>query len=162
RQDSLTHNTGYSSFAKPARFRSLAATMQTQAKGETVIRLRSLGVFLAVLCISAFSQDQDFSKVQMKVSKVSGNVYMLEGAGGNIGASVGDDGIVIVDDQYAPMADKIKAALKGVTDKPVRFVINTHYHGDHTGGNAIFQQNAPIIAQDNVRKRMEQGGPGGN
>jgi len=67
-----------------------------------------------------------------------------------------------VDDQFAPLADKIKAALKGITDKPVRFVINTHYHGDHTGGNAIFQQNAHIIAQDNVRKRMQQGGTAGN
>ena len=107
-------------------------------------------------------QDEDFSKVQIKVTKVSGNVYMLEGAGGNIGASVGDDGIVIVDDQYAPMAEKIQAALKGITDKPVRFVINTHYHGDHTGGNEYFQKQAPIIAQDNVRKRLESGGPAGN
>jgi len=119
-------------------------------------------ITLIVLVCPAVSQDQDFSKVQMKVTKVSGNVYMLEGAGGNIGASVGDDGIVIVDDQYAPLADKIKAALKGITDKPVRFVINTHYHPDHTGGNAIFQQTAPIIAQDNVRKRLQEGGTGGN
>jgi glyoxylase-like metal-dependent hydrolase (beta-lactamase superfamily II) len=110
----------------------------------------------------ATAQDQDFSKVQMKVSKVAGNVYMLEGAGGNIGASVGEDGIVIVDDQYAPLADKIQAALKGITDKPVRFIINTHYHGDHTGGNAYFQKQAPIIAHDNVRKRLETGGAAGN
>ena len=87
---------------------------------------------------------------------------MLQGAGGNIGASVGEDGIVIVDDQYAPLADKIQAALKGITDKPVRFVINTHYHGDHTGGNVYFQKQAPIIAQDNVRKRLESGGSAGN
>lgn len=117
---------------------------------------------LILLCGMAAAQDQDFSKVQMKVTKVSGNVYMLEGAGGNIGASVGEDGIVVVDDQYAPMADKIKAALRGITDKPVRFVINTHYHGDHTGGNAIFQQTVPIIAQDNVRKRLQEGGTAGN
>jgi len=121
-----------------------------------------LVVSLAWFCLLSIAQDDDFSKVQMKVTKVSGNVYMLEGAGGNIGASVGEDGIVIVDDQYAPMADKIKAALRGITDKPVRFVINTHYHGDHTGGNAIFQQTAPIIAQDNVRKRLEEGGTAGN
>src|SRR5215470_16377380 len=123
-------------------------------------------VFLAVAFLFAgglaTAQDEDFNKVQMKVIKVSGNVYMLVGAGGNIGASVGDDGIVIVDDQFAPLADKIRAALKGITDKPVRFVINTHYHGDHTGGNAIFQKDAPIIAQDNVRKRLEQGGTAGN
>jgi glyoxylase-like metal-dependent hydrolase (beta-lactamase superfamily II) len=107
-------------------------------------------------------QDQDFSKVQIKVSKVAGNIYMLEGAGGNIGASVGNDGIVVVDDQYAPLADRIQAALKGITDKPVRFIINTHYHGDHTGGNEFFQKQAPIIAHDNVRKRLETGGTAGN
>jgi cyclase len=117
-----------------------------------------LWLFTAMLS----AQDQDFSKVQMKVSKVAGNVYMLQGAGGNIGASVGDDGIVIVDDQYAPLAEKIQAALKGITDKPVRFVINTHYHGDHTGGNEYFQKQAPVIAQDNVRKRLESGGVAGN
>jgi len=117
-----------------------------------------LFIFVAVcFSLAAFAQDDDFSKVQMKVTKVSGNVYLLEGSGGNIGASVGDDGIVIVDDQFAPLADKIKAALKGVTDKPLRFVINTHFHGDHTGGNAIFQKDAPVIAQDNVRKRLEAG-----
>jgi cyclase len=121
-------------------------------------------IFAACLVAStlAATQEQDFSKVQMKVSRVAGNVYMLQGAGGNIGASIGDDGIVIVDDQYAPLADKIQDALKGITDKPVRFIINTHYHPDHTGGNAYFQKQAPIIAQDNVRKRLESGGTGGN
>jgi glyoxylase-like metal-dependent hydrolase (beta-lactamase superfamily II) len=126
---------------------------------------RAASMFLAgllLVCGLAAAQDQDFSKVQIKVNKVAGNIYMLEGAGGNIGASVGDDGIVIVDDQYAPLADKIQAALKGITDKPVRFVINTHYHGDHTGGNAYFQKQAPIIAHDNVRKRLESGGAAGN
>ena len=108
------------------------------------------------------AQDHDFSKVQIKVTKVAGTVYMLEGAGGNIGASVGDDGIVVVDDQYAPLADRIQTALKGITDKPVRFIINTHYHEDHTGGNEFFQKQAPIIAQDNVRKRLEEGGKAGN
>ena len=110
-------------------------------------------------------QDTDFSKVQIKVTKVSGNIYMLEGQGGNIAASVGEDGIVIVDDQFAPLADKIQAALKGlgITDKPVRFVINTHYHGDHTGGNVPFANTgSTVIAQDNVRKRLESGGTGGN
>jgi len=124
-------------------------------------RIWPLALTVLLACLSV-AQNQDFSKVQMKVTKVAGNVYMLEGAGGNIGASVGDDGIVIVDDQYAPMADKIKAALKDITDKPVRFVINTHYHEDHTGGNAIFQQTVPIIAQDNVRKRLQEGGTAGN
>ncbi len=110
-------------------------------------------------------QATDFSKVQIKVTKVSGNIYMLEGQGGNIAASVGDDGIVIVDDQFAPLAEKIQAALKDlkITDKPVRFVINTHYHGDHTGGNVPFANaGSTVIAQDNVRKRLESGGTGGN
>lgn len=124
----------------------------------------------AMLCVAALllfaltvnAQDEDFSKVQIKVQKVAGAVYMLEGAGGNIGVSVGDDGIIIVDDQFAPLAERIRTALKGITDKPVRFVINTHYHGDHTGGNLEFQKTSPIIAQDNVRKRLEEGGTGGN
>ena len=118
-----------------------------------------------LLAPPARAQQQDFSKVEIKVTKVSGNIYMLEGAGGNIAASVGEDGIVIVDDEFAPLADKIAAALKnlGVTDKPVRFVINTHYHGDHTGGNANFANSgSTIIAQDNVRKRLETGGAAGN
>ena len=123
-------------------------------------------MLLGVAAVAALGgQQQDFSKVQIKVTKVSGNIYMLEGAGGNIAASIGDDGIVIVDDQFAPLADKIQAALKGlgITDKPVRFVINTHYHGDHTGGNAPFSgTGSTVIAQDNVRKRLESGGTAGN
>jgi cyclase len=118
------------------------------------------GLVFLLSCMSA--QNNDFSKVQIKVTKVAGSVYMLEGAGGNIGASVGDDGIVVVDDQYAPLAGRIQTALKGITDKPVRFVINTHYHEDHTGGNSYFQKQAPIIAHDNVRKRLESGGTAGN
>jgi cyclase len=127
--------------------------------------MRRLVVCLAALLFLStlvLAQDQDFSKVQMKVAHVAGGIYMLEGAGGNIGVSVGDDGIVIVDDEYAPLADKIRAALKGITDKPVRFIINTHYHGDHTGGNAFFQKDAPIIAHDNVRKRLQEGSEVGN
>jgi len=120
------------------------------------------GSVLVLAAALSVAQDQDFSKVEIKVTKVSGTVYMLEGAGGNIGASVGEDGIVVVDDQYAPLAEKIQAALKGVTDKPVRFIINTHYHGDHTGGNAFFQKQAPVIAHDNVRKRLETGSTAGN
>ena len=108
---------------------------------------------LFLCAISAYAQT-DWSRVQMKATQVAGNVYMLEGAGGNIGVSVGDDGILIVDDQYAPIADKIRAALKGIADKKLRFILNTHWHGDHTGGNVVFGPEAPIIAHDNVRKRM--------
>ncbi|MGA3175825.1 MAG: MBL fold metallo-hydrolase [Candidatus Acidiferrum sp.] len=124
-----------------------------------------LGGMMAVGQPAKAQQNTDFSKVQIKVTKVSGNIYMLEGEGGNIAASVGEDGIVIVDDQFAPLAQKIQAALKDlkITDKPVRFVINTHYHGDHTGGNEPFANTgSTVIAQDNVRKRMETGGTAGN
>ena len=132
------------------------------AEGIFMRKLRLGGFVLLAAVGLACAQDQDFSKVQIQVTKVAGSVYMLEGAGGNIGASVGEDGIVVVDDQFAPLADKIQAALKDITDKPVRFVINTHFHGDHTGGNAYFQKQAPVIAHDNVRKRLEQGSIGGN
>jgi len=118
----------------------------------------AVSVLLLFLAAPLYSQQTDFSKVEIKVQKVAGTVYMLEGLGGNIGASVGDDGIVIVDDEFLPLADKIEAALKGITDKPVKFVLNTHWHGDHTGGNPHFGEKAPIIAQDNVRKRLESGG----
>jgi glyoxylase-like metal-dependent hydrolase (beta-lactamase superfamily II) len=112
---------------------------------------------------------QDFSKVAIKVSKVSGNIYMLQGAGGNIAASLGDDGVLIVDTEYRPLADKIAAALKGIgiTDKPVRFVIDTHYHDDHSNGNPAWSaRGATIIANENLRSRLEAGssignGPGG-
>jgi len=104
----------------------------------------------------------DFGKVEIKVSRVSGNVYMLKGAGGNIGFSAGDEGVVLVDDQFAQLSDRIKGAIKAITEKPVRFVINTHYHFDHIDGNASFQKDAPVIAHDNVRKRLETGGTPGN
>ena len=113
--------------------------------------------FLACFLTTAALAQRDFSKVEVKAEKVAGSVYMLTGAGGNIGVSVGDDGIVVVDDQYAPLAPKIEAALKGITDKPVRFIINTHYHGDHTGGNEYFGQKGTIVAHENVRKRLAAG-----
>ena len=132
----------------------------------------SLWSRLAIIIGSAFfacgvllAQDKDFSKVEIKVTKVAGNIYMLEGEGGNIAASVGEDGIVIVDDQFAPLAEKIQTALKNlkITDKPVRFVINTHFHGDHAGGNEPFAKGgSTVIAQDNVRKRLETAGSSGN
>jgi cyclase len=113
--------------------------------------------FLAVLFASAAFAQRDFSTVEVEAVKVAGSVYVLTGAGGNIGVSVGEDGIVIVDDQFAPLATKIEAALKSITDKPLRFVVNTHYHGDHTGGNEHFGKSAPIVAQENVRKRLKSG-----
>lgn len=112
---------------------------------------------LLVCCLASSTPAQtDWSKVEIKPTKVAGSVYMLEGAGGNIGVSVGPDGILIVDDQFAPLAEKIKAALKTLGEGKLKFVLNTHYHGDHTGGNAAFGPDAPIIAQTNVRKRLSE------
>jgi glyoxylase-like metal-dependent hydrolase (beta-lactamase superfamily II) len=113
-----------------------------------------LAVSLMVFAAPAFAQ---MDGVEIKATKVAGSVYVLEGGGGNIGVSVGDDGIVIVDDQFAPLAPKIKAALKGLSDKPLRFVLNTHHHDDHTNGNRVFSAEVPIIAHENVRKQMQRG-----
>jgi cyclase len=124
-----------------------------------------LALLIAPLAARA-QQLPDLSKAEIKVTKVAGNVYLLQGSdAGNMAASVGEDGIVLVDDEYAPLAAKIAAALKGigVTDKPVRFVINTHYHYDHTGGNLAFgSQGSTIIAHDNARARLASGGAAGN
>src|SRR5687767_4887596 len=118
--------------------------------------MRNLLLLLVILISAATTPvyAQDVSKVEITTTKVAGNVHMLQGAGGNIGVSVGTDGILIVDDQFAPLADKIKAALKTLGEGKLKFVLNTHWHGDHTGGNALFGPEAPIIAHDNVRKRL--------
>lgn len=113
-----------------------------------------LAIMIICLCSAHKALAQDFSKVEIKATKVAGNVYMLEGSGGNIGVSVGPDGILIVDDQFAPLADKIKAALKTLGEGKLKFILNTHYHGDHTGANAAFGREAPIIAHTNVRQRL--------
>jgi glyoxylase-like metal-dependent hydrolase (beta-lactamase superfamily II) len=107
-----------------------------------------------LIAVSAALGQGDFADVQIKSTHVAGNVYMLEGAGGNIGVSVGPDGLLIVDDQFAPLAAKIEAALRQLDKGPLKFVLNTHWHGDHTGGNAHFGRQAPIIAHTNVRKRL--------
>src|SRR5438067_6136295 len=109
---------------------------------------------LAVL----LAQAPDYSKVEVKAQKVAGNVYVITGAGGNIGASIGDDGVALVDDQFAPLVPKLKVALAQLSKAPVRFVINTHWHGDHVGGNAQLAETAAILAHINVHKRMESGG----
>lgn len=97
------------------------------------------------------------SEVNIEVIAVSENVYMLKGKGGNIGVSVGNDGVFMIDDQFAPLTPKILEAVKSISDKPVKFLINTHYHGDHTGGNGNFEkEGALILAHENVRKRLKE------
>ena len=110
--------------------------------------------FLLLAVLSALAQPTG-SNVQIKSTHVAGNVHMLEGAGGNVGVSTGPDGLLIVDDQFAYMAEKIDAALQKLeAPKPLKFVLNTHWHGDHTGGNAFFGTKASIVAHSNVRKRL--------
>lgn len=120
------------------------------------MRRFALFAFSIILCAPAVGiwAGQDLSKVEIKATHVAGNIHMLEGSGGNIGVSVGTDGILIVDDQFAPLADRIRAALKKLGEGKLRYVLNTHWHGDHTGGNKEFGPEAPIIAHDNVRKRL--------
>jgi glyoxylase-like metal-dependent hydrolase (beta-lactamase superfamily II) len=113
----------------------------------------------ALLCANAAqAQQPDFSKVEIKTTDLGHNTYMLEGQGGNITVAVGSDGIVMVDTQFAPLHDKIKAAIAKISPLPVKYVINTHYHGDHTSGNALFhKEGATIVAQDNIRVRLAAG-----
>ncbi|MEW6747350.1 MAG: MBL fold metallo-hydrolase [Planctomycetota bacterium] len=103
----------------------------------------------------ALLAQQDFSKVQIETIPVAGSISMLIGAGGNLGLLTGDDGAFLIDDQYAPLSDKILAAIEELTDEPVRFVVNTHWHQDHTGGNEnMGETGAIIVAHENVRKRL--------
>lgn len=116
-------------------------------------------LLITMACVSvADFNDQDFSKIELKKIKVTDHIYMLQGvngfAGGNIAVSVGEDGTLMVDDQLSPMNEKITLLLENMqADKP-KFVLNTHWHGDHTGGNAVFGKDATIIAHHNVRKRV--------
>jgi glyoxylase-like metal-dependent hydrolase (beta-lactamase superfamily II) len=117
--------------------------------------MRRFATFLLLAAAPAAAQQQDFSKVEVRVEQVAPGVAVLFGAGGNIGLSFGEDGNVLIDDQFAPLAPKITAAVRSVDPDPVRFVINTHWHGDHTGGNVpLGEAGAVIVAQDNVRRRM--------
>ncbi|MBU1862780.1 MAG: MBL fold metallo-hydrolase [Candidatus Omnitrophica bacterium] len=98
---------------------------------------------------------QDFSAIEIKAIKISESIYIFEGSGGNIGVSVGTDGTLIIDDQFAPLSEKILAAIKNIGGDTPAFVLNTHWHGDHTGGNQEFGKDAHIIAHENVRTLLE-------
>ena len=113
---------------------------------------------IAASCLamaSAVLAQQDLSKVEVKTEKLTDTIYMLVGAGGNVAVSAGPDAVFVIDDQFAPMAPKLKAAMARISSKPVQFILNTHFHFDHTGGNEIFAgEGALIVAHDNVRRRM--------
>ncbi|MGD2131968.1 MAG: MBL fold metallo-hydrolase [Maricaulaceae bacterium] len=127
------------------------------ARATGKLRTRSI----AVLAASAFvmsnapAQAQDFDDVEIITHELAPGLYYLEGRGGNIGVSVGEDGVFLVDDQFAPLTDKIVNAIAELTDQPVRFILNTHHHGDHVGGNANFgATGATIVAHENARPRI--------
>lgn len=116
--------------------------------------MRTIGA-IALLALAAPALAQDFSKVEVRTTQLNETTYMLAGAGGNIGLSVGEDAVFLIDDQYAPLTDRINAAIAKITPKPVRFVLNTHWHADHVGGNENFAgAGAILVAHENVRKRM--------
>ena len=113
----------------------------------------TLFLLLAITPVTGWSQN--FDQIQIRTFPVTDNMYMLQGSGGNIGVSIGDDGTFLVDDQFAPLTDKIVAAIASLTDKPVSFVANSHFHYDHTDGNENFgRQGALIVAHNNARMRM--------
>jgi cyclase len=132
-----------------------------------IMRIQRSYLALAALAATAiFAQAQgqpDFSKVQIKVNKISDNFYTLDGAGGTIGVLTGPDGVLMVDSQFAPLTDKIVAAIKGISNGNIRFMINTHVHPDHTGGNAnLGKMGVTIIARDELRRRLMHPNPGAN
>lgn len=114
-------------------------------------------LLITLMLLSPFCYAQrDFSEVNIEIVPVQDSIYMLLGSGGNIGVSIGEDGVFMIDDEFAPLSEKIIAAIRTLSDKPIRFLANTHFHGDHTGGNAKFQEaGAIIVAQENVRKRLK-------
>jgi len=119
------------------------------------LELLALAAFAAgAFSAAAAHENQSESDVQIKSTQVAGSVYVLEGQGGNIGACVGEDGILIVDDQFAALSEKIRAALKALNPGPLQFILNTHHHGDHVGGNPVFGKEGTIIAHENVRTRV--------
>lgn len=112
-----------------------------------------------ILSTSSLFAFQDMQNVTIEVNPVNDNVYMLKGAGGNIGVLTGKDGVFMIDDQFAPLTEKIKNAIGTISSEPIRFLVNTHHHGDHTGGNTNFKNDgALVMAHENVRKRLNKEG----
>jgi glyoxylase-like metal-dependent hydrolase (beta-lactamase superfamily II) len=122
------------------------------------------GLLLAMVSSPAISQEVDWTKISLKVSPIAGRVVMIDGtggfAGGNIAVLAGPDGIVLVDAMFAPLSPKVLATLQSVSAQPVKYIINTHVHGDHTDGNAVLGKGAIVIAHANTRQQLSASGPG--
>ncbi len=123
------------------------------------ITLAALAATTMLIAANANAQESvDWNKIEIKTTDLGNKTYRLEGQGGNITVAVGTDGIIMVDTQFAPLHDKIAAAIKAISPLPIKYVINTHFHGDHTGGNEGFQKDgAIVVAQDNIRIRLAAG-----
>jgi cyclase len=141
---------------------------ETGAQREVLMLRTGMTVVATTMWLagSAIAQQQppaappppDFSKVEIKTTDLGDNVYMLEGQGGNITVAVAKDGIIMVDGQYAPLHDKIKAAISAISNQPIKYLINTHYHGDHSGGNEPFAKDGvTIVSEINVKNRLAAG-----
>ena len=128
--------------------------MRTLPRPPGPAALLLAALLLAALLAPRPAAQRDFSAIEIKTTPVAGKVSMLEGAGGNIGVSAGPDGILIVDDEFAPLSDRIRKALDALGTGGPRYILNTHFHGDHTGGNAIFGKDGKIVAQEIVRTRL--------
>src|SRR3982751_259783 len=123
----------------------------------------SLGALTLCAALAYAQAAPDFSKVEIKANRVTDKFYTLDGQGGTIGVLFGPDGVFMVDTQFAPLSDKIAAAIKQLTPQPIRFVVNTHVHGDHTGGNENFgKMGATIISREELRFRLAHPNPGAN
>ncbi len=116
---------------------------------------RKLMFVMALLMLSIYGFGQGFDEVEIKTSKLTEHIYLLEGAGGNVGIYAAKDGIVMIDNQFAQLSDKLKSAISNISDQQIKYLINTHWHGDHTGGNENFNtEHTTIVAHENVKKRL--------
>jgi glyoxylase-like metal-dependent hydrolase (beta-lactamase superfamily II) len=125
-----------------------------------MIKVATLGSVLGLLLLASGQADAqtNYSKVEMRTTDLGHRTYMIEGMGGNITAAAGEDGVIMVDGQFAPLHDKIKAAVEAVSNGPIRYLVNTHFHGDHTGGNEGFAKDGAVVtAHENVAKRLSAG-----
>ena len=119
--------------------------------------MKKLTFVFGLMLFGALASADGFSDVKITVHPAGGDVYMLQGAGGNMGVLATEDGLLLVDDQFEPLAKKIEQAMKGLVDKELKYIVNTHLHDDHTGSNSYFSHKAPIFAHENVRKRLSAG-----